>query len=571
LLRLIGDKAPLSFQLSEARAALWIEPTNPDYRDFYGATLVSTGETDQGLKEITRSVVDSPSLNTHVYLRAEVLPLLSGEEQSAVEDGFRQALARDYPEALNSLAEFYAKLNRFADQGALYEEAALKETDSAKKAELLIKGGLAYLHAARAEATEVRGQKSAVEGATRIATNATNAINQRSEVRGQKSAVEGAAGSKEQGAGSGGVGTVDGRRTTEAGPRSSVSGQPGKGKESEIRGRRSEVSKLHNATNANHAINATNAERDNATNAKNATSGPRNSETARSETTAPNPQPITPNTQNPTPNAAFENAERLFHSASTVNPADPKPYQHLVTAIFGVRKDLDGAKDVVSNGIKSGAPALPLYLSLAEAGQKAGSPEETKAALKSAKAEVDKLIKNGESPHTLYIALADGARRAGDREQESAALLKALDLHPRSPETLSRLAGLYSEQRNFDRAALYLNRIANINPDSAEVFYRIAQAEESRYRFAAAGQAYARAVELAPDNANYRDRYEEFKARVDRNRVTGDGGPGLTPQADGRQATGGRELTSQVTERRETGDRAVSSRIDGRREPVSQR
>ena len=69
-------------------------------------------------------------------------------------------------------------------------------------------------------------------------------------------------------------------------------------------------------------------------------------------------------------------------------------------------------------------------------------------------------------------------------------------------------------------------------------------AEEGRYRFAAAGAAYARAVELAPQNASYRSRYEEFKTRVDRNRVTGDGGPGLTSPADGRRATGGRTVSA---------------------------
>ena len=137
LLRIMGNKAPPALQVSESRAALWIEPTNPYYRDFYAGTLMSMGRTEEGLREVTRSVADSPSLNTHVYLSAESLPLLSGEEQGAVEVGFRQALARSYPEALNGLAEFYVKLNRFSDQGALYEEAALKESDSAKKADLL--------------------------------------------------------------------------------------------------------------------------------------------------------------------------------------------------------------------------------------------------------------------------------------------------------------------------------------------------------------------------------------------------------------------------------------------------
>ena len=211
-------------------------------------------------------------------------------------------------------------------------------------------------------------------------------------------------------------------------------------------------------------------------------------------------------------------AERLFRAAIAVNPTDPKPYHQLLTAIFATRKDLDGAKELVADGLKNGAPALPLYLSLAEAAHKAGDQNEREAALESAKAEVDKLIKSGESPHTLYIALADGARRAGDRDRESAALLKALDRQPRAPETLLRLANVYLEKRNFDRASMYLNRVAGITPNSADLFYRIAQAEEARYRFAAAGRAYARAIELAPKNDGYRERYEAFRERVERNR-----------------------------------------------------
>ncbi|PYJ67350.1 MAG: hypothetical protein DME76_15435 [Verrucomicrobia bacterium] len=82
------------------------------------------------------------------------------------------------------------------------------------------------------------------------------------------------------------------------------------------------------------------------------------------------------------------------------------------------------------------------------------------------------------------------------------------------------MANLYFEKQNYDRAALYLNRIAKINPDSANIYYSLAAAEEARYRFADAGRAYARAVELAPNNADYRRRYDEFSARVERNRTS---------------------------------------------------
>src|SRR5437879_11590711 len=103
------------------------------------------------MNETTHIIAEVPSLIDHAYLSPEKLPSLNEDEQAAVEVGLKQALAKSYPESLTGLTEFYAKLERFADQAALYEEAAAKETDVAKKTELLINGGLAYLRAAQSE------------------------------------------------------------------------------------------------------------------------------------------------------------------------------------------------------------------------------------------------------------------------------------------------------------------------------------------------------------------------------------------------------------------------------------
>jgi tetratricopeptide (TPR) repeat protein len=445
VLRLAGGGAPLEWQLTQAKAALWNEPVNPYYRDFYAATLMAMGKNGDGLKEVARSVAESPSLSTHVYLNPENLPLLSEAEQAAVEEGFQQALSRSYPEALNGLADFYAKLERFSDQGALYEQAALKESDKQSKITLLMNAGGAYLKAAASSE-----QRTAREGQSAKGTEQSAAVTR------HQSAV-----AKRNNA------TVRDVRDEGVGVRRDVGS-----KEQSAKGE------------------AKNAERSRAINAINATNGERF-------------------------RAA---AERVFRDAIAAKPTDAEPYQQLVTSIFAMSRTLDDAKDVVLNGIKSGAPPLPLYLSLAEAAHKGASPDDSKAALTLAKSEVDELIKNGENPYTLYIAFADGARSAGDREEETIALLKALELQPRSPDVLSRLANVYFEKQNFDRAALYLNRVAKITPDSPDLQYRLAVAEEARYRFADAGRAYARAIELAPKNDGYRARYEEFKLRVQRNR-----------------------------------------------------
>ncbi len=211
-------------------------------------------------------------------------------------------------------------------------------------------------------------------------------------------------------------------------------------------------------------------------------------------------------------------AEILFHNAITTLPADPRAYQHLATAIYGVRKDLAGAKEIVAKGIKNGAPAFALYLALAEAANKAGRPEDSKAALNSAKTEIEQSSRQGQEPFPLYLLLADAARMAGNRDEEKVALLAAVDLRPRSSDTLFRLASIYMQENNFDRAAFYYRKIATINPNSADVYYQLAVAEEGRYGFAAAEKAYARAVELAPDNKGIQSRYEELKRKVAQSR-----------------------------------------------------
>jgi O-antigen ligase/tetratricopeptide (TPR) repeat protein len=395
VIRRVRDNAPLEWQLREYQAALWIQPTNPYIRDQIATTLKEMGRTEEALKEISLSVAHAPSLKRHEYLSAESLPELLPEEQDAVERGFKQAVAWNYPEAFTGLADFYEKLERFADQAMLYEEVAAKETDAARKAELLVQSGRAYV---KAESVEQGAESQA---------------------------------------------------------------------QSVPREQRSDVS------------HATNAERGHASRL--------------------------------TPHGA--SAERLFRAAIAATPADPKPYQYLLR-IFAQREDLELAKELVATGIKNGAPALPLYLSLAESAHKVGVKEESAAAFTRAKDEVEKLIGQGYGAYTLYMQLADGARRAGDRDAEAEALLKALDRQGRSSETLMRLADVYGAKRNYDRAALYLHRVANIEPASAEVFYRIGRAEEARYRFVAAGRAYARAVELAPSDERYQERYAAFRERV---------------------------------------------------------
>jgi Flp pilus assembly protein TadD len=209
----------------------------------------------------------------------------------------------------------------------------------------------------------------------------------------------------------------------------------------------------------------------------------------------------------------LENAERVFRKAIAASPGDARAYQKLATEVYGARNFIHAEK-IIAEGAKAGAPTLALYLSLAAAASKTDKPAEIKQALALAQKEIQNQIDQGSDPYPLYLELADGARQAGDHAYEIAALRNGLETRPRSRETLSRLAAVYAEQNNFDRAALYLTRITNLDSPTADAFFQLAVAEEARYRFAAADRAYARAMELAPNNLQFRKRYAEFKTRM---------------------------------------------------------
>jgi tetratricopeptide (TPR) repeat protein len=73
------------------------------------------------------------------------------------------------------------------------------------------------------------------------------------------------------------------------------------------------------------------------------------------------------------------------------------------------------------------------------------------------------------------------------------------------------------QEKRYDRAVFYFGKAANLNPRSAHAMYHLAMAEEGRYSYFAAGKAYARALELAPENTSIRNRFEAFQRKVARN------------------------------------------------------
>lgn len=210
----------------------------------------------------------------------------------------------------------------------------------------------------------------------------------------------------------------------------------------------------------------------------------------------------------------FAKAERIMSDAIVSDRSDPRAYEYLIREIYGGRKDLLGAKQTVAEALRHGAPALNLNIALAEAAHRVGHAEEASSALAAAKAAVVEAAKES-YPFEMYLQLADGAARVGDREHELNAMLAAAELQPTDSEALSRIANIYTAQKNHDRAVIYLEKLAQIDYNSSTVYFRLAQAEEARYRYAAAGRAYARAIELDPDNKNYKSAYASFKSKIE--------------------------------------------------------
>ena len=161
LLSLVGDAAP-SWQLSELEVALWLDPINPYVRDLYALMLVKNGRGEEALGQVSQSVFHSPSFATHFYLGEGSISRLSKNEQEAVEVGLKRALKHEYSGAMDSLASFYGKVNRFAEAGQIYEEAALGANDATARTDYLLNAALAYFKASEDNWAEALFRKASV-------------------------------------------------------------------------------------------------------------------------------------------------------------------------------------------------------------------------------------------------------------------------------------------------------------------------------------------------------------------------------------------------------------------------
>jgi predicted Zn-dependent protease len=166
-------------------------------------------------------------------------------------------------------------------------------------------------------------------------------------------------------------------------------------------------------------------------------------------------------------------AEQVLKEAIAADSHNVYAYRTLALGVYANSGRLLDAERVIRQGISAGAPAVPMYETLADA-------------------EI--------SQHNFAAA--------------AAALEKAEALAPSDFDLARMLGQVYMSDNKLNRAAVWLRKATRLNPQSAPAFFDLAQAEEANYQFFAAERAYTQALALDASNTGYRARYAEFKRKV---------------------------------------------------------
>lgn len=121
---------------------------------------------------------------------------------------------------------------------------------------------------------------------------------------------------------------------------------------------------------------------------------------------------------------------------------------------------------------------------------------------------------DGADPAGLYLALAEAEEKQARRADAEADLRKGIESEPASFACMERLGRLYLGDKNYGEAIRWLRRAAGMRPDSPEALFSLALAQDGAYDYAGADISYARAVALAPDDAEFRARYRAFQRKM---------------------------------------------------------
>lgn len=142
------------------------------------------------------------------------------------------------------------------------------------------------------------------------------------------------------------------------------------------------------------------------------------------------------------------------------------------------------------------------YLRLAQSSQSA-------AAFFKAVGQAEDSMKNGTEGEQLYIRALIAAAE-NDQEMQLEHLVALMSMYPRDERTHMQVANYFTGQQNFDDAVKHYGHSTSINPQFAAAFNALGYAQRNDDNLAEARKAFARYVELIPDEANPYDSYAEL-------------------------------------------------------------
>ena len=178
-----------------------------------------------------------------------------------------------------------------------------------------------------------------------------------------------------------------------------------------------------------------------------------------------------------------DQAERVWLAAMSLAPDQPQAYDDLINVIYGPQKKLAAADRLI----------------------------QTASA-------------NGLDPAPMYLALAAAAEMAGDHKAAETALGESIHYDP-SYTNLIRVATFYVANGKYARATELLHRALEINPNSGEAYFYLAQAEEGAYQYSEARNDYQRAIALAPDHPEYKTSSKALQQKIAQDSARSNGAP----------------------------------------------
>jgi O-antigen ligase/tetratricopeptide (TPR) repeat protein len=135
----------------EINASRWLAPSNPLANDFYLDALEHEGRKEDALIAMSNSLMLSPDLDTHGFLREGYAQRLNDDEKRAVERGLKQAVDRGFGGAVDDLVTFYTDQKQFINAANVLVTASSQANDPDFESASLNQAASLYYQAGRGD------------------------------------------------------------------------------------------------------------------------------------------------------------------------------------------------------------------------------------------------------------------------------------------------------------------------------------------------------------------------------------------------------------------------------------